>query len=150
MEREKVIEFLIEAKRATYAGNGPERRSSRPNSHDLEYEKANLKYIDTYLGGENFAGEEALWDNDKPFWSMNYIGRIIADGFRGSFLKEALLNVPAEMPYRGPQYYEKDNYVYKCTVDGDFDWFSGYEEIYNNRNKVYECMFHGGSVKCDL
>ncbi|WP_242975916.1 hypothetical protein [Desulfosporosinus sp. FKB] len=39
MIKKNIIEFLIEAKRATYAGNGPEKLSSRPNSHDLEYER---------------------------------------------------------------------------------------------------------------
>lgn len=147
MEREKIIEFLIEAKKATYAGKGPEKISSRPNSHDLEYEKQNLKYIDTYLGGEKFAGEEALWQNETPFWAMNYIGRIVASGFSGDFLKEVLLNVQANMPFRGPKYYEKDSYVYKCSVKGDFQWFKGYEEIFNKGIKVYECYFHGGMIK---
>jgi hypothetical protein len=146
LHSEKVIKFLIEAKKATYAGKGPEKLPSRPNSHDLEYEKENLKYIDTYLGGEKFAGEEALWENNKPFWAMNYIGRILSDGFNGDFLKEALLNVPIDMPYRGPREYKNNNYTYKCTVEGDFDWFRGYEEIFNGNIKVYECMFHGGII----
>nr|WP_282434165.1 DUF5680 domain-containing protein [Desulfosporosinus acidiphilus] len=29
------------------------------------------------MGGRNFAGEETLWENNQPFWSMNYIGRIL-------------------------------------------------------------------------
>ncbi|HBA04821.1 MAG TPA: transcriptional regulator, partial [Clostridium sp.] len=60
---------------------------SRPNSHDLEYTEGTLKYIDTYIGGEKFAGEEAIWQDDTPFWSMNYIGRILDERFLGSFLK---------------------------------------------------------------
>lgn len=32
-------------------------------------------YYDTYLGGEKFAGEEALWISGNPYWSMNYVGR---------------------------------------------------------------------------
>ncbi|NRW20875.1 transcriptional regulator with XRE-family HTH domain, partial [Clostridium beijerinckii] len=55
-----IIDFLCRAKKATYAGNGGECKSSRPNSHDLEYVEGNLKYIDTYLGGEKFSGEEGL------------------------------------------------------------------------------------------
>lgn len=99
---DKVIDFLCRAKKSTYAGKGAETTSSRPNSHDLQYVENDLKYIDTYLGGEKFAGEEALWCDDRPFWSMNYIGRIIADGFSGDFLKECLLLIPKEYPYRGP------------------------------------------------
>lgn len=75
MKIENVIKFIIKAKKATYAGNGPETKSSRPNSHDLEYSEDNLRYIDTYLGGQYFEGEEALWINNKPFWAMNYCGR---------------------------------------------------------------------------
>lgn len=82
---DEVIDFLCRAKRSTYAGNGAERESSRSNSHDLEYIEGELKYFDTYLGGEQFSGEEALWRNDIPFWSMNYTGRILRMGFQEAF-----------------------------------------------------------------
>ena len=142
-----IIEFLCRAKRSTYAGKGVEVSPSRPNSHDLHYSEGNLKYIDTYLGGENFAGEEALWEDDIPIWSMNYIGRILDDGFSGEFLKEVLLLVPKEQPYRGPMVYENGEYKYHCIVKGEFKWFEGYEEIFYNKKKVYECIFHGGSIR---
>lgn len=58
-----------------------------------------------------------------------------------------LLNIPVDMPYRGPRYYKQGNYIYKCTVEGNFEWFSGYEEIFNGDTKVYECMFHAEMVK---
>lgn len=58
----EVIEFLINAKKNTYAGNNSiEQISTRPKSHDLKYEDGNYKYIDTYLGGERFIGEEAVF-----------------------------------------------------------------------------------------
>ena len=101
MDKE-TVQFLIRAKKATYAGKGAESAPSRPCSHDLEYTEGELTYIDSYLGGEKFAGEEALWRNGKPFWSMNYIGRVTGDDFSGDFLKEALLRVPQDMPFRGP------------------------------------------------
>lgn len=144
---EKVIDFLCRAKKATYAGKGAESASSRPNSHDLQYIENNLKYIDTYLGGEKFAGEEALWCDDLPFWSMNYIGRIIGEGFSGEFLKECLLLVKKDQPYRGPSVYQNGEYKYHCIVNGEFEWFNGYEEIFYNDIKVYECIFHGGCIK---
>ena len=142
-----IIEFLCRAKRSTYAGKGVEVSPSRPNSHDLHYSEGNLKYIDTYLGGENFAGEEALWEDDIPIWSMNYIGRILDDGFSGEFLKEVLLLVGKEQPFRGPMVYENGEYKYHCIVKGEFKWFEGYEEIFYNNKKVYECIFHGGSIR---
>ena len=47
----RIIEFLIRAKKATYAGKGAETASSRPESHDLVYREDDLMYLDTYLGG---------------------------------------------------------------------------------------------------
>lgn len=67
--------------------------------------------------------------------------------FEGDFLKEALSNVPRGMPYRGPGKYMKGNFTYKCTVEGNFEWFKGYEEIFHTDTKVYECRFHGGILK---
>lgn len=144
---EKIIEFLCRAKKATYAGKGPENLSSRPNSHDLIYVENNLKYIDTYLGGEKFSGEEAIWMDDNPIWSMNYAGRIIAEGFSGDFLKECLTQVPLEYPFRGPLVYQNGDYKYHCIINGEFEWFNGSEEIFCKDIKVYECIFHGSCIK---
>ena len=113
----KIIDFLIKAKKATYAGKGAETEASRPNSHDLQYTEGTLKYIDTYLGGLKFAGQEALWKDDTPFWSMNYTGRVIGSNFSGDFLKEALLNVSAEYPFRGPLHYKNRDFTYVCKIE---------------------------------
>ena len=83
----KLLEFLITAKKATYAGKGAETTSSRIKSHDLIYEDGDYMYYDTYLGTGKFAGEEAIWIKDVPYWSMNYIGRVIGANFSGDFLK---------------------------------------------------------------
>lgn len=144
---EGIIDFLCRAKKSTYAAKGAETTASRLNSHDLVFKENNLMYLDTYLGGEKFAGEEAVWYEDTPFWSMNYMGRILAEGFCGDFLKECLLLVPKEYPYRGPLVHQNGEYSYHCIVNGEFAWFNGYEEIFYNDTKVYECIFHGGCVK---
>ena len=49
-----IIEFLIKAKRATYAGKGSETSPTRPQSHDLTYSEGDYMYYDTYLGGGKF------------------------------------------------------------------------------------------------
>ena len=144
---QKIIDFLIRAKKSTYAGKGAETTSSRINSHDLVYVENDLMYYDTYLGGEKFAGEEALWISGNPYWSMNYIGRVTGDNFSGDFLKKALMQVPYEMPYRGPLKYNEDDYTYECSVNGNFEWFQGHEKIYFNGIEIYECYFHGGMIK---
>lgn len=142
-----IIPFLLRAKKATYAGHGNETESTRPASHDLMYEEDKFFYYDTYLGGERFCGEEAVWIETKPVWSMNYVGRVIGSGFSGDFLKEALSLASEESPYRGPAEYSEGEFLYRCEVTGDFDWFQGYEEIFRLGEKIYECYYHGGDVK---
>ena len=146
MDKE-TVDFLIRAKRATYAGKGAETASSRPGSHDLVYREGELMYYDTYLGGDLFAGEEALWRNEAPFWSMNYAGRVTGEDFSGDFLKEALLNVPCDKPYRGPAEYSAGDYSYSCEAVGSFEWFQGREVIRFKCAEIYECYFHGGLIR---
>lgn len=147
MQSKELIEFLLRAKKATYAGKGGETASSRPRSHDLIYSENDYMYYDTYLGGDKFAGEEALWVEDNPFWSMNYAGRVTGDNFSGDFLKEALSEVPFDKPFRGPVVYSNGDYEYKCEVTGDFEWFQGYEVISHKGQDIYECYFHGTIIK---
>ncbi|MCL1807379.1 MAG: DUF5680 domain-containing protein [Oscillospiraceae bacterium] len=142
-----IIAFLLKAKKATYAGKGAEAEPSRPSSHDLQFTEGSLQYIDTYLGEAKFAGEEALWKDGVPFWAMNYAGRVIGEGFSGDFLKEAMSFVSEEHPFRGPPAYTNGDFTYRCSVSGDFHWFSGGEEIRLRDVKIYECVFHGGDVE---
>jgi len=142
----EIITFLIKAKQSTYAGKGAETASSRLTSHDLIYRDGNYMYYDTYLGGNKFAGEEALWILENPYWSMNYTGRVIGEHFSGDFLKEALFNVPEEMPYPGPKQYMNGDYSYHCYTEGSFDWFQGKETIEYQGRLIYECYFHGGLI----
>lgn len=144
---EELIDFLCKAKKQTYAKGDGKVQSSRPNSHDLQYVEDDFRYIDSYLGSERFIGEEAVWVKDTPVWSMNYSGRVFGEGFSGNFLKQVLLAVPKDMPYRGPNVYQNGDYKYHCIVEGEFEWFKGYEEIYFKDKKIYECLFHGGKIK---
>ena len=143
----RLVEFLIRAKKATYAGKGAETISSREKSHDLTYRDGDYMYYDTYLGSVRFAGEEALWIKNTPFWSMNYIGRVIGSPFSGDFLKEALLRVPEDKPFRGPETYSNGDYTYHSETEGTFEWFHGKETICYKGSQIYECIFHGGLVE---
>ena len=147
VDGEELVDFLIRAKRSSYAGGGSPVAATRLASHDYSYEEAPFFYYDTYLGGEAFSGEEAIWMNGAPVWTMNYIGRVIGENFSIDFLREALYQVPREMPYRGPVIYSQGEYHYHCKVDGDFEWYQGYEEVFFGQQKIYECRFHGGEVK---
>lgn len=141
---EELIDFRLEANRNTYAAFSNQVESTRIDSHDFRFSKGDYTYHDTYVGGEQFAGEEAVWKNDRAVWAMNYSGRVLDQRFSGNFLKEALRAASRKMPFRGPEFYQSGEYIYKTSVTGDFTWFQGYEEIYCGNDKVYECYYHGG------
>lgn len=144
---DEMIAFLCKAKKETYAGQGNTAESSRPKSYDYRYAEGDFIYLDSYFGGEKFIGEEVLYVKEIPTFSMNYVGRVLGEGFLGSFLKEALLLVPAEYPFRGPFVYKNGDYSYHCIINGDVEWFQGYEEIFLLDRRIYECNFHGGIIK---
>ena len=149
MNLNEIVPFLLRAKRSTYAAGVAPTQSSRPASHDLPYQEGEWLYLDTYLGGLRFIGEEAVWHQGNPLWGMNYYGWMlvdeIPDGF-SPFLKEALLHVPQDAPYRGPAEFASGRFSYTCRWDGSLDRFSGNEWIEFDRVKIYALNFHGGAV----
>ena len=139
--------FLVKAKKATNANKTNKVNSSRKESHDYSYQENNYTYLDSFFGAENFSGQEIVYKDGKPCWSMNYYGRVIEENFNGDFLKEALLQVDEELPFRGPLFYQKGEYLYLLRIQGKIDFFQGVEEIYYQTYKVYEGFIQGGIVK---
>ncbi|OJX40486.1 MAG: hypothetical protein BGO78_05690 [Chloroflexi bacterium 44-23] len=142
--------FLIKAKQNTYAADGPLIRSSRPGSIDLAYTEEPFRYLDSYFGGFQFIGEEMVWYQEKTVWGMNYLGHILVENPPADFahfLKSALLQVPQEMPYRGPEEFVSGDFCYTCSVDGSINWFRGKEFVFFNGQKIYQLYFHGGEVR---
>ncbi len=142
-----LIDFRLEANRNTYAGFMNEVESTRLDSHDFRFEKGDYVYHDSYVGAEQFAGQEAVWKNGKSVYAMNYCGRVLDQKFSGNFLKEALRAADKNLPFRGPALYKAGEYTYQAKVTGDINWFQGYEEIFCGELLTYECYFHGGMMK---
>ncbi len=145
-EEAQLLAFLARASRETYAGYGMEASPSRPAAHDYHYREGEWLYVDTWLGGEHFAGEEAVWKAGRTVYAMNYCGRTLSGDFSGDFLKAALRAAPPQSPFRGPARYVDGDNCYECTLTGSLQWFQGYEEITFQGEKVYECFFHGGRL----
>ncbi len=143
------VDFLLRAKRETYAAGGELATPSRPNSKDLRYAEGPYLYIDTYLGDIDFIGEEAVWKDGRALWGMNYYGWMkideIPDGF-SKCLKGALLAVPLDAPFRGPEEFRSGVFTYRCQWEGDVERFTGREEILHGDVSIYELVFHGGQV----
>lgn len=153
---QKLYDFLIEAKKQTYANENVKKTdSSRKGSHDYHYENNGITYHDTYFGGTKFMGEEVVYlDDDTPIWGMNYYGVTIDDSISEEAMDKALR--PALMlvgedkdiiPVRGPKNYQNENFKYNFSVNGNLDNFEGVETIHKDNVKVYELKCHGGIIK---
>lgn len=142
--------FLLKAKKVAYAGEGRQTTPSRRASIDLPFEEGDYSYLDTYLGGYAFIGEEAVWHYGKPIWGMNYYGTMLVPEIPtqfGYFLKQALLRVPIEAPFRGPALFVEVGFTYRCTWRGDLTCYVGEESIEMDGTVIYKLNFHGGMIR---
>ena len=150
-----IEEFLIEAKKQTYANGSVEKKSSsRLNSNDYEYKKENMIYHDTYFGGTKFIGEEVVYVDSKPYWGMNYYGvtfdENLGEEAMDNALRPALMKVGEDssiIPVRGPREFINGEFKYLFDVTGDISNFSGIESVYKNNVKIYELKCNGGLIK---
>ena len=149
-------EFLIEAKKNTYASIGAARTAStRSGSTDYHYESLiggkKMVYHDTYFGGNSFIGEEIVYDK-KPVWGMNYYGYLLSSDFVEVFdlvLRPALMLVGTDkmvLPLRGPSKLTIGEYVYTFKTTGSLERFNGVERIYIKGKLVYELFCRGGTL----
>lgn len=160
MSENKYKEFLIEAKKQTYANSSAEKKAaSRLGSSDYHYEKEvsgeTMIYHDTYFGGTKFIGEEVVYcGSDIPKWGMNYYGvtidETLSEEAMDKVLRPALMKVGEDgsvLPVRGPSYFENDGYVYTFKIDGTMEDFEGVEEIHKDKKLVYRLRCHGGIIE---
>lgn len=148
-------EFLIEAKKQTYANENIEKQiSTRKESHDYEYSSNDFTYHDTYFGGTNFMGEEVVYlKEETPIWGMNYYGVTLDNSLSeeaiDKALRPALMKVGEDniLPLRGPKEYINGDYKYTFKVNGDLEYFEGEEIICKGDKKVYMLKCHGGTIK---
>lgn len=152
---QQLKEFLIKAKKQTYANKNIENgKSSRLNSCDYEYTDGTMIYHDTYFGGINFIGEEIVYDkSNKPIWGMNYYGVILEEELSeevfNNVLRPALMNVGQSnvLPVRGPRKFVNGEYKYVFDVKGNLNNFYGEEVITKGEERVYYLKCHGGIIK---
>lgn len=148
----KFIKFLVEAKKNTYALNGEtNEKILRDGSKELSFERDNFYYRDRYFGSESFAGEEVVFDSQKPFWVMNYSGKCLNDICDKkeifTFLKKCLKRVSQKTIFRGPKEFKQGDFLYINKIQGKVEDFYGEEYIYYQGKKVYKLKYHGGIIK---
>lgn len=150
--------FLVEAKRRTYAGLDDDATVSTPRlagSKQLEHRAPPYAYRDIYFGMGFFVGQETVSRDERVIWSMSYSGGARAeitdrDTFLAiyKFLRQALLGVSVEEPYRGPRMFEQGDMVYRNEVEGTLDRFHGVETISRlDGRPLYELRYSGGLLR---
>ena len=152
-------EFLIEAKKQTYANSAvqrvsPARECSRDYHYETEIGGTAFAYHDTYFGTEKFMGEEVVYIDGKPVWGMNYYGFPLDEDFDvkiwDEVLRPALKKVGQDqkvLPLRGPSRFESGDFLYTFKTEGDIHNFSGEECISLNGKLVYRFVCFGGDIK---
>ena len=144
-------EFLILAKKDTYASGRLTDKINKDGAKKLIYEASNFRYSDKYYGHNPFIGNEIVFEDEKIIWGMNYYGFVesleISPKDVFDFLKTALKQIKEEEPYRGPRYFKENNFEYFCEPKGTLERFVGFERIDYKEKTVYRGEFHGGIVK---
>jgi hypothetical protein len=146
-----LLEFLVEAKKATYAahGDGAYIPPLLAGSKQLEYFRGDFGYRDIYFGSRFFVGQETVYRHHEPLWSMVYSGGIRhpvgVDVSRiYSFLRQAMRLVSPDNPYRGPAILVDGDFVYTESHNGDTGRFDGRERIFCCEREVYALVYTGG------
>lgn len=121
---EELAEFLVKAKKATYAGNGREVNPERPGFTELEYMEGDWYYRDSYTGYYSGFGDEIVRFKNASKWAMSYRWAL-PDWAKEdsekifSFLKKKLLLVEQKYPFRGPvdENYPDGRIRYRYFID---------------------------------
>lgn len=145
-----LINFIRKSKMHTFAGG------SKPIKDNLfktyTYSEGDYTYRDQYVGNLIDAGWELVCYKSIPLWTMLYRGGIYVGNYANDkeiflFLKRALMNMPDQSPFRGPERFEEHDLLYLNKVIGDIDDFHGEETIKEKGEIVYQRKYVGGYIK---
>lgn len=150
MNKKQLKQFLLDSNKAGYAGGDESKQiKEEDESTTIVFEQGDWRSHDNYFGGEPYGGRTIVFYKDKPVWMMVYYGWIKegvkVDSVYG-VLRNALLKMPEDYPFRGPQKYEEGSFTYSNSWAGEVDRFSGEERIMQNEKIVYKANYLGGFV----
>jgi Domain of unknown function (DUF5680) len=152
MNLDDLTGFIVKAKRATYAGDGAKAEPSRRGSHDMTFADGSWSYRDSYFGGTDFLGQEAVWFNGETVWAMSYYGYVLRpdliDGWRaGQTIKAALSAMYREGRFLGGFERTGPHGRYVDRSEGDVAHFRGREVIIVEGVEAYALDYFGGLVR---
>lgn len=173
----KLTDFLWRAKQATWVNNSGKTSPRAAGAEDYCFYDGDFVYRDSYFGFFQFGGREVVHFKGDPVWGMNYFGCMpeISEEIKTEerktvfakktfeFLKEALRQMPRDLPLRGPagSPIVKDSFSYhnevRSSSETPIERFEGREMIYFGEGdgftddiyppyKVFELVYHGGLI----
>src|SRR3989344_2490018 len=133
MNIEDLKQFLIDSNKAGYAGGKEKQWIKDPDgSTTIPFEKGDWKSHDNFFGGEPYGGRVVVFHENKPVWMMVYYGFVVkgvATNFVYAVLRNALMRMPEEAPFRGPKEFKDGEFTYSNTWNGNVKRYSGEEQI---------------------
>lgn len=151
MKINQLCQFIFESSKSGYgAGEEIIETKETDGSRTIRYENKPFRMHDNYFGGEPYGGRTVVFYKEKPCWMMVFYGRVdrsvadIENVYR--FLRKALLKMPENHPFRGPELLKEGPFRYQNKWQGDIEDFAGEEEILKNGKKIYFAKYIGGLV----
>lgn len=151
MDKTALTNFLIEARKNTYASAGGKVKPVFPGLEQLEYKKDKWLYRDIFnIGNGIFMGLETVYFENKPVLSVSYYGNFksITEEETDNILRKALMENSDTVRLWNNVEWSLDNYKYTCTIDapGSIDEFAGSESITKDGKQVYFFYYAGGFI----
>jgi hypothetical protein len=150
MDINRLGDFLVKANQAGYASNESVTTDDADGSHTIVFESGGWRFEDNFFGGEPYGGREVIAVDGRVEWMMLYYGWIgptdLSNNDVYKFLRHALMRVPSDKPYRGPDSYIDGALEYRNRVNGELGNFDGVETILQNGNEIYRARYFGGLV----
>lgn len=143
-------QFLVSSNESGYAGGNEKQWVKEPDgSTTISYQEGDFRIHDNFFGGEPYGGREVVFYNEKAQWMMVYYGWVIPgidNDMVYGILRNALIRMPSEYPYRGPAEYIENEFRYANKWEGEIERFSGEEQIFQNDKLIYKANYMGGLV----
>jgi hypothetical protein len=120
--------------------------------HVIGWQDGAFRYQDSYVGGTAFAGQETLWQDGVPDWSMVYFGRVLRDDLIDGARAADVIRAALAAMYRAGRFLGGwDQDVGDCRYEdrnrGDVFDFTGQERILIGGIEVYRLDYAGGLVR---
>ncbi|MBI3385769.1 hypothetical protein HY031_01645 [Candidatus Gottesmanbacteria bacterium] len=143
--------FLLASNKAGYAGAEEKKWIKEANSSTtIRFTSGEWSSDDNFFGGEPYGGRTIVFYKGKPVWMMVYYGWI-DESVRDpnpiyAFLRQALMNMPPDYPFRGPKSLKEKKLAYTNIWKGTIERFAGHENIKEGGKEVYYASYVGGLI----